>query len=309
MQLCFLQSKMRAKMPERLFTIFQGSDAGRTFVLADSPVTLGRDEGREVVLHDERASRLHARLLPDGDGAVVVDSGSSNGTFVNGILVRERRIVPGDIVTIGSNSFVFGSEIPSARQLDQLAGLAAQRIPAAPGETTEILLDSPPGLQLRPASAHLAEIVKAAAEAARPSAAARGIHLSVEIELEPDTAVVDRRQWHRALAGLLAHLLETWPPQPEPGAGAAGALALRLGPDVPRGGFQVELICIGIAIPREQIIARGGAEPVAFARRVAAAHGGALQLLPPDSPDTLVRLRMPFAPPDEPTTTIRLPSH
>jgi len=295
-------------MPERLFTIFQGLDAGRRFVLADSAVTLGRDEGREVVLHDDRASRLHARLLPDGDGAIVADSGSSNGTFVNGILVRERRIVPGDIVTIGSNSFVFGSEIPSARQLDQLARLEAQPIPAAPGETTEILLDAPPALPLRPAAAHLAEIVQAVAEAAQPSAAARGIHLSVEIELDPDTAVVDRRHWHGALAGLLAHLLETWPPRREPEAGAAGTLALRLGPDVPCGGFQVELICIGIAIPRDRIIARAEAEPAAFARQVAAAHGGAMRLLPPDSPDTLVRLRMPFAPPDERKTTIHRPS-
>jgi pSer/pThr/pTyr-binding forkhead associated (FHA) protein len=299
---------MRAKMPERLFTIFQGPDAGRTFVLADSPVTLGRDEGREVVLHDDRASRLHARLLPDGDGAVVADSGSSNGTFVNGILVRERRIVRGDVVTIGSNSFVFGREIPSARQLGQIAGLAEQRIPAAPGEPTDILLESFPALQLHPAPAHLAEIVHAAAQAAQPSADARGIHLSVETELEPDTAVVDRQQWYRALAGLLTHLLETWPTRQKPDAGTAGTLALRLGPDVPRGGFQVELICIGIAIPREQVIARGRTAPAAFARQVAAAHGGALHLLPPDSPDTLVRLRMPFAPPDEPTTAIRRPS-
>jgi len=294
-------------MPERLFTIFQGPDAGGAFVLADSPVTLGREEGREVVLHDDRASRLHARLLPDGDGAIVVDAGSSNGTFVNGILVRERRIVRGDVVTIGANSFVFGREIPSARQLKQLAKLTAQRAPAGPGDTTEILPGSFPALQLHPAPAHLAEIVNAVAEAAQPSADARGIHLSVEIELEPDTAVVDRQQWSRALAGLLAHLLETWPPQREPRAAAAGTLALRLGPDVPRGGFQVELICIGIAIPREQIIARGKAEPVAFARQVAAAHGGALHLLPPDSPDMLIRLRMPFAPAEEPTTTIRPP--
>jgi hypothetical protein len=296
-------------MPERLFTIFQGPDAGRTFVLADSPVTLGREEGLDVVLHDDRASRLHARLLPDGDGAIVVDAGSSNGTFVNGILVREHRIVQGDVVTIGSNRLVFGSEIPSARQLDQLAKLAAQRVPAAPGGTTQVLPESFPPLRLHPAPAHLAEIVNAVAEAAQPSAEARGIQISVEIELEPDTAVVDRQQAYRALAGLLAHLLETWPERPEPrtGAGAARTLALRLGADVPRGGFQVELICIGLDIPRQRIIARSQAEPVALARQVAAAHGGALHLLPPDSPDTLVRLRMPFAPPEEQTTKIRAP--
>ena len=295
-------------MPERLFTFFHGPDAGRTFVLAESPVTLGRDEEREVVLHDDRASRLHARLLPDGEGAVVVDSGSSNGLFVNGVLVRERRIVRGDVVTIGANSFVFGREIPSARQLEQIARLAEQRAPAAPGEPTDILLESFPSLQLHPARAHLAEIVHAAAQAAQPAADARGILLSVEIELEPDTAVLDRQQCYRALAGLLAHLLETWPAR-KPDSGTAGTLALRLGPDVPRGGFQVELICIGVAIPREQILARSRAEPATFARLVAAAHGGALYLLPQDSSDTLARLRMPFAPPAEPTTKIIAPSH
>ena len=295
-------------MPERLFTIFQGPDAGRTFVLADAPVTLGREEGREVVLHDDRASRLHARLLPDGDGAIVVDAGSSNGTFVNGIMVRERRIARGDVIEIGANTFVFGSQIPSARQLELMAKRAARPAPAAPGNTTEILPESFPPLPFHPAPVHLAALVNAVAEAAQPSADARGIHLSVEIELEPDTAVVDRQQWYRAFAGLLAHLLETWPPQRERASGAAGTLALRLGPDVPRGGFQVELICIGIVVPREQILARSRSEPVFLARQVAAAHRGALHLLPPDSTDTLVRLQMPFAPPDEPTTTIRAPS-
>jgi pSer/pThr/pTyr-binding forkhead associated (FHA) protein len=295
-------------MPERLFTIFQGPDAGRTFVLAEAPVTLGREEGREVVLHDDRASRLHARLLPDGDGAIVVDAGSSNGTFVNGILVRERRIVRGDVVAIGANSFVFGRGIPSAPQLELIAKRAARPAPAAPGHTTELLPESFAEIPFHPAPAHLAELVNAVAEAAQPSADARGIHLSVEIELEPDMAVVDRQQWYRALAGLLAHLLETWPPQREPAVGAAGTLALRLGPDVPRGGFQVELICIGLGIPREQIAALSRAKPVFLARQVAAVHRGALQFLPPDSPDTLVRLQMPFAPPPEPTTTIRAPS-
>ncbi len=216
-------------MPERLFTIFQGPDAGRTFVLADSPVTLGRDEGREVVLHDDRASRLHARLLPDGDGAIVADAGSSNGTFVNGMLVRERRIVRGDVVTIGANSFVFGREIPSARQLDKSPSSPSNASRRRPASRRTSCRSRFPRSSCTAAPAHLAELVNAAAEAAQPAADARGIHLSVEFELEPDTAVVDRQQCYRALAGLLAHLLETWP-RARAGPGAAGTLALRLGP-------------------------------------------------------------------------------
>ena len=58
----------------------------------------------------------------------------------------------------------------------------------------------------------------------------------------------------------------------------------------------LEMVCAGMAIPREQIAALGGASAVASARRVAAAHGGTLEVLPPDSPDILLRLRMPLGP-------------
>ena len=40
----------------------------------------------------------------------------------------------GDVVTIGANSFVFGREIPSARQLDQTRQARRATGPAAPGE-------------------------------------------------------------------------------------------------------------------------------------------------------------------------------
>ena len=44
-----------------------------------------------IVLADPNVSRNHAEIRPQGDGFVVVDLGSTNGTRVNGVRVAEQR--------------------------------------------------------------------------------------------------------------------------------------------------------------------------------------------------------------------------
>ena len=52
--------------------------------LKPAGTTLGRDETCEVVLPDDRISRQHARISFEGDGYVLRDLGSRNGTYLNG---------------------------------------------------------------------------------------------------------------------------------------------------------------------------------------------------------------------------------
>jgi len=63
---------------------------------------IGRDAGNDVVLNDEAASAKHA-LLEFAEGEWwIEDSGSTNGTLVNGEAVRSReRVQYGDEVAIG----------------------------------------------------------------------------------------------------------------------------------------------------------------------------------------------------------------
>ena len=53
---------------------------------AGGPITIGREQGNEVILDDPLVSRHHARLDParPGEAGVLHDLGSFNGTFVNG---------------------------------------------------------------------------------------------------------------------------------------------------------------------------------------------------------------------------------
>ncbi len=75
--------------------------------LDSSPVEVGRALENEIQLEeDEFASSRHARLTPQRDGVWLEDTGSTNGTFVNGVrLKKARRLEPGDVIRIGESDF------------------------------------------------------------------------------------------------------------------------------------------------------------------------------------------------------------
>jgi hypothetical protein len=73
---------------------------GTRIALTDG-LTLGRSEECDLVVRDPRASRRHARIVSDDGGWVVEDSGSSNGTFIDGAQVRRARLARGQTLTIG----------------------------------------------------------------------------------------------------------------------------------------------------------------------------------------------------------------
>jgi hypothetical protein len=87
-----------------------GSVENKVVPLGGAPVTLGRDAANTLDLAgDTTVSRRHARIeaRPNND-FVVVDEGSSNGTFVNGARATGEQILrPGDEVQVGTARFRF----------------------------------------------------------------------------------------------------------------------------------------------------------------------------------------------------------
>jgi pSer/pThr/pTyr-binding forkhead associated (FHA) protein len=65
-------------------------------------VTIGRGEGNIIVFSSARISRNHARIEWNGDGFVVRDMSSSNGTFVNGQRVEYMPLAlrDGDLIML-----------------------------------------------------------------------------------------------------------------------------------------------------------------------------------------------------------------
>ena len=56
---------------------------------------------------DPNVSRKHAEIRPSGDGYVVIDLGSTNGTKVNGATVSERKLGDGDEIAVGTTRLRF----------------------------------------------------------------------------------------------------------------------------------------------------------------------------------------------------------
>lgn len=76
---------------------------------ATGPVVLGRRAGKGVALEwDERVSRSHALIEPAGDDWVLVDNGSTNGSFVDGRRVTARvRLLDRQRIRVGQTEIWF----------------------------------------------------------------------------------------------------------------------------------------------------------------------------------------------------------
>lgn len=86
--------------------VVSGPSEGTEFHLTSTDVTIGRDISNEIRLADSSVSRRHCNLKPDGDGFLVIDLDSFNGTFVNGKSVDSAHISHGDRLTIGDVSLL-----------------------------------------------------------------------------------------------------------------------------------------------------------------------------------------------------------
>lgn len=68
----------------------------------EGPLQIGRDSTCEIRPPDTYISQVHARLAPRGDGWVVEDMGSTNGTYLNQRKVQvPTRIAPDDRIRLG----------------------------------------------------------------------------------------------------------------------------------------------------------------------------------------------------------------
>lgn len=88
-------------------------------------VVLGRDPACTVPLPSDDVSRRHARIAPEEGGHVLVDLGSTNGTWVEGHRVERRRLRGGERIRVGA--FVAAYVAPgdaAGRHLEDLARLA-----------------------------------------------------------------------------------------------------------------------------------------------------------------------------------------
>lgn len=86
--------------------IISGPNSGTTYeVQEQGETTIGRHSENSVVLQSVKVSKKHCVLVASHGQLLVRDQGSSNGTFVNGVLAREKKVRVGDRISVGE--FIF----------------------------------------------------------------------------------------------------------------------------------------------------------------------------------------------------------
>jgi pSer/pThr/pTyr-binding forkhead associated (FHA) protein len=96
-------------------TLYQiGEDGSREehWEINDAPLVVGRSGRGQINLEDEGVSRRHFIILRDGEGYVIKDQNSRNGTWVEGRRVSSQKLQHNDCILAGRSRFVFAE--PSA---------------------------------------------------------------------------------------------------------------------------------------------------------------------------------------------------
>ena len=100
-----------AELPadRKFFLEFMGGDRkGRSIEFDKGRMILGRGEEADVRIDDEQVSRKHASIeVYSREQIYIADLASQNGTWLNGMKIRNTRLMHGDLVRVGNTVLKF----------------------------------------------------------------------------------------------------------------------------------------------------------------------------------------------------------
>ena len=104
---CYAAMRRRRRTEKPLVTLCN-MQTGNVIPILFWENSIGRSKSSDVVVTDLAVSRNHCVLLRRSEGWFITDTGSTGGTFVNGVPVEGRaQVLINDVITIGSTDFEF----------------------------------------------------------------------------------------------------------------------------------------------------------------------------------------------------------
>ncbi|HVN30483.1 MAG TPA: FHA domain-containing protein [Thermoanaerobaculaceae bacterium] len=87
--------------------VIMGANAGQIYTVGKPRTVLGRGTESDVQLQDSEVSRRHAMLEIRGDEATLIDLGSTNGSYVDGVRVQKAAIFSNQEFSLGTTTLMF----------------------------------------------------------------------------------------------------------------------------------------------------------------------------------------------------------
>jgi len=85
--------------------VIEGPSRGARVHVGSGVARVGSAPGNDLALEDVTVSRVHCELRARPDAILVKDCGSTNGTLVEGVLLREGEVKPGTAIRLGNSVF------------------------------------------------------------------------------------------------------------------------------------------------------------------------------------------------------------
>lgn len=100
-------------LPEKAYLVVNA----RLFHLDKKVVRIGRNIENDLVLNDPTVSRFHAEIRYEDSQFILVDLGSSGGTFLNNQKVDKSVLFSGDIIVFSKLPIMFMSAGASIKKV------------------------------------------------------------------------------------------------------------------------------------------------------------------------------------------------
>ncbi len=127
--------------------VISGPDEKKKFDLNQKRTQIGKKEDNDIVMLDNTVSRHHIAIEMTSDSYMLKDLESTNGTYINGLKVKEAYLTPGDIIKIGNSEIEFtafdekvriepsphtqfGEMVGKSRKMRQIFGLLEKIAPS-----------------------------------------------------------------------------------------------------------------------------------------------------------------------------------
>ena len=134
-------------MPKLVFQPSAGTP--REFDLGPGPNYAGRGVANNIKLEDPSVSGAHAQIIVEAGRVIIKDLGSMNGTYINGLPVKEGILTPGQLIRLGAVEMVLKEDpapsAPPARQRQPIpAAKSVVQPPPEPKQGEPVIVEGIP---------------------------------------------------------------------------------------------------------------------------------------------------------------------